>query len=293
MKKVEVNGNAALLELIGEYCIKPEIFEPGERSFWNDPHISKMMLEAHLNQLHDAASRKFETIDKTVRNLIESGILKSGMKLLDLGCGPGLYAERFARAGIEVVGLDISENSLAYARKSAEKSGLSIEYKCENFLDIQYEEEFDAVIQVYGELCTFSDEILGKLLASIHRALKKNGIFIFDVSTRTGRLKNTTRNEWQILDGGFWNQEKYLCLQMAFDYPEHDIRLDQFIIIDAQGCKVYRNWFHDYSLASVEKVMEAAGFETAHVWNNLTGEEYSPDGDWIAIAAGKRPGVPE
>lgn len=288
-----MNANVELLELIQKYCIKPGIFESGEKHFWDDPHISKMMLEAHLNQFHNAASRKYETIDKTIANLLESGILKPGMKLLDLGCGPGLYAERLARAGIEVVGVDISENSLAYAREAAAQAGLSIEYICKNFFDIDYETEFDAVIQVYGELCVFSDEALEKLLISINKALKKNGVFISDFSTRAGRLKNPPRRDWQISEGGFWNPGRHLVLQMTFDYPERDIWLDQFIIADEQGCKVYRNWFHDYSLSSIKKVIEAKGFETVHVWNDLTGEEYSSGGDWIAIAARKTQEVPD
>ena len=60
--------------------------------------------------------------------MLGSGILKPGMKLLDLGCGPGLYAERLVRAGIEVVGVDISENSLASIKKVIEDKGFETVY---------------------------------------------------------------------------------------------------------------------------------------------------------------------
>ena len=70
---------------------KPSLFEPGEPCFWgDDPHISKSMLKAHLDQAHDGASRKIIEIDKTVHHLISSGFLKTGDRVLDLGCGPGL-----------------------------------------------------------------------------------------------------------------------------------------------------------------------------------------------------------
>ena len=49
---------------------KPEPFAPGEHLFWNDPHISKQMLHAHLDPNIEAASRKPETIDRSVKWLI-------------------------------------------------------------------------------------------------------------------------------------------------------------------------------------------------------------------------------
>lgn len=38
--------------------------------------------------------------------------LEKGDEILDAGCGPGLYCERFASAGCHVTGIDISDNSI-------------------------------------------------------------------------------------------------------------------------------------------------------------------------------------
>ena len=270
-----------------ELSKKPELFASGEIMFWDDPHISKCMLEAHLNQNHDIASRRPETIDKTVHNLFESGILKAGMKVLDLGCGPGLYAERLYKAGVEVVGLDISKRSIEYAKKRAEELGLKIDYRCMNFFDMDFTGEFDAAIQIYGELNTFSDAMRDKLLELVHKALKKDGIFIFDLTTRAHRMKYGIKNGWYISDGGFWRPGKHLVLEQGFDYPQEDTWLDQYIVMDEHGMKVYRNWFHDYSLDSINTVLNAAGFNTKYVWNDLTGSPFTADGEWIAIGAVK------
>ena len=283
----ESHLNKLLIDSINKYTNQPEPFEPGEKYFWDDPHISKGMLEAHLNQLHDAASRRIEIIDQTIENLVNSGLLKPGMRLLDLGCGPGLYSERLAKVGIQVVGVDISQRSIDYAKAAAEKTKLPLEYRCINFFDLEYENEFDAVLQIYGEVNTFSDENLDKLLKIIYRALKDNGVFIFDVTTRELRMKDKLQNGWYFSQGGFWRQNEHVVLEMGFDYPDKDLWLDQYIVIDKDDTKVYRNWFHDYSLASIKAVMSGAGFQINHVWNDLTGSEYSSDGDWIAISAVK------
>lgn len=270
-----------------ELSKKPELFACGEKKFWDDPHISKGMLQAHLDPNHDAASRRPEIIDQIVRNLFETGILKQGMKLLDLGCGPGLYAERLCKAGVEVVGLDISERSLEYARRKARESGLNIEYRCMNFFEMDYSDEFDAVIQVYGEINTFSDDMRDRLLNLVYKALKKDGILIFDVTTRELRMKNGIKNDWYVSDGGFWHPGKHLVLEQGFDYPAEDTWLDQYIVVDEQGYKIYRNWYHDYSLDSINEVLKSAGFNTKYVWNDLTGSPYIAGGDWIALGAVK------
>jgi ubiquinone/menaquinone biosynthesis C-methylase UbiE len=47
--------------------------------------------------------------------IIDALALKPGMRLLDVGCGPGRHCHALARAGLEVVGLDISSAFLLAA----------------------------------------------------------------------------------------------------------------------------------------------------------------------------------
>lgn len=277
-----------ILSIIHRYSKKPGLFEPGETRFWNDPHISKSMLEAHLNPDHDMASQKPETIDREIENLVASGVLKPGDRVLDLGCGPGLYASRLAERGMRVTGVDISQRSLDYATQYAAEKGLAINYRCIDFFDIDYSGEFDAVIQIFGELNTFSDEKRDVLLTKIHKALKTGGLLLFDVSIRTQRIKDGLKNSWYLSDGGFWRPGKHLVLEQGFDYPEHDVWLDQYIVVDENGnVSVYCNWFHDYTPRSISQVLEKAGFNIMHMWNDLTGAPYQEGGDWIAIVGGK------
>lgn len=267
---------------------KPPLFEPGEALFWEDPYISQSMLQAHLDPEHDLASRKPETITKTVEHLLTSGMIKPGFKILDLGCGPGLYAERFSRAGAKVVGLDLSQRSLDYAASQAQKAGLAIEYHCQNFLTMDYHAEFDAVLQVYGELNVFADQKRDRLLGKIHQALKKDGLLIFDVTTRKLRAKVGLHHGWQVCNGGFWRPGLHLVLEQGFDYSEAAVWLDQYLVVDEHGCHIYRNWFHDYSRETIGLVLERAGFTVVNWWGDLTGSEYVEDGEWIALAARKK-----
>jgi 2-polyprenyl-6-hydroxyphenyl methylase/3-demethylubiquinone-9 3-methyltransferase len=54
------------------------------------------------------------------------------LHILDLGCGGGLVCEALAKAGADVVGIDVSEMSIEVAKRHAMKSQLSIEYRHEH-----------------------------------------------------------------------------------------------------------------------------------------------------------------
>ena len=277
-----------MFECLDDSVKKPQRFELGEALFWDDPHISKSMLEAHLNPNVEGASRTTESIEKTIEHFVKSLMIKRGDKVLDLGCGPGLYSSRLCAHGISVTGIDISRRSIDYAQKKAREQGLNIDYICRSFFDIDYDGVFDCVQQIYGELCTFSDETRDHLLGIIHRALKDNGRFVFDVSTRALRMREGAKNKWYFSDGGFWRPNRHVVLEQGFDYPEFDTWLDQYTVIDEDGeVKIYRLWFHDYSLLTISQVLNNNGFELECVWSALDGTEYKDGSDWIAVVARK------
>jgi SAM-dependent methyltransferase len=63
--------------------------------------------------------------DQEVEFLVGSLGLGAGMRVLDVGCGPGRHAVALARRGVEVVGVDISQRFLDVAEEAAEAAGVS------------------------------------------------------------------------------------------------------------------------------------------------------------------------
>jgi SAM-dependent methyltransferase len=268
---------------------KPDPFTPGEALFWDDLHISSQMLKAHLNPEIDAASRQPETIDRSVKWLIKILRLKTGDPILDLGCGPGLYASCFARAGLQVTGVDYSRRSIEYARDYAEEHGLNIHYRYQNYLDLNEEDQFQAVFLIYGDLCPLNPEQRSTLLRNIHRALKPGGRFVLDVTTRECRKKHGVKNGWYATESGFWKRGPHLVLEEGFDYPEQSIWLDQYTVVETDGnVSVYRNWFQDYTPESITAELSQAGFSVESLGGDLTGLPYSTDSEWIGVITHKR-----
>jgi SAM-dependent methyltransferase len=267
---------------------KPALFTPGEALFWDDPHISAQMLETHLNPDIDAASRRPETIDRSVKWLIETLGLKTGDLILDLGCGPGLYASRFARAGLQVTGVDFSRRSIDYARNSAAENGLTIEYRYQNYLELSDESQYQAAFLIYGDFCPLRPQQRTRLLQNVQRALKPNGKFVLDVSTRVHRKRYGNQNRWYALPSGFWKPGPHLVLEEGFDYPEQSIWLDQYTVIEADGkVSVYRNWFQDYTPETIAAELCAAGFSIESVHGDLAGAPYTPESEWIGLVTSR------
>jgi len=72
----------------------PAPWSEGENIPWDDPDFSERMLAEHLSQEHDLASRRSPTIDEHVGWIFSTVLEGRPGRLLDLGCGPGLYARR-------------------------------------------------------------------------------------------------------------------------------------------------------------------------------------------------------
>lgn len=287
MKEKSDMNLSAIVEQIIKSEANPPLFEYTKELFWNDPYISTQMLEAHLNPNHDAASRNPKTIKATVEHLFSAGILKEGMRVLDLGCGPGLYAEMIQAKGVRVVGIDGSENSIAYAQERNTRLKLGIEYKQMDFFEMNFEAEFDVVLQIYGEINTFSPENRDRLFQLIHQALKPEGAFVFDATTRNMRDFKAPKVSWYVSGPGFWSGEEHLVLEQSIDYPADSIWLEQYFVMDSRGLKIYRNWFHDHDRESIKTVVEANGYKLEHAWGDLTGKPYDKDSQWIGVVARK------
>jgi SAM-dependent methyltransferase len=268
--------------------VKPEPFAPGEPLFWDDPHIAEQMLKAHLAPHRDLASRRPETIQRSVDWLVAALGLHAGAALLDLGCGPGLYAARLAENGLRVTGVDYSRRSIEWARQAAHQQQMEIEYRYQDYLTLEDEGQYDAALLIYGDYCPLSPAQRRTLLGNVRRALKPNGYFVLDVTTRAHRQQHGRRNSWYAAEQGFGKPGPHLVLEAGFDYAEQSIFLDQAIVIEAGGqVSVYRMWFQDFTPETITRELAAGGFLVQSHWGDLTGRPYEADTEWIGVIAKK------
>jgi ubiquinone/menaquinone biosynthesis C-methylase UbiE len=95
--------------------------------------------------------RLAETFAPIHDRVVEALALEPGTRVLDAACGTGGVALRAARAGADVVGIDISADQLAKARRAAEAEGLAIRFDEGDCQELPYADaEFDAVASTFG-----------------------------------------------------------------------------------------------------------------------------------------------
>lgn len=274
-------------EKLSSYFVKPEIYKESTAKFWDDEHISKGMLKAHLDPEFEGATRRHSFVDKSVEWIAEFAPPDKYPKLLDLGCGPGLYAERFYHKGYQVTGVDFSARSIDYARKSAEKNAIPIEYRFQNYLDISEIETFDLVTLIYCDFCVLSDTNREILLKKIYQALKPNGKFIVDVTTPNQYENRNETKDWYFNEGDFWCEKPHLCLYAFYRYDESNTMLNQTVVITEETVKSYYLWDHTFTSRELEREISECGFNRIELFGDVTGAKLKPESNVICAVVTK------
>jgi len=258
-----------LFDELMKHLTRPALYERTEAKFWNDPHISGQMLEAHLNPDTDAASRRPEFIERSAEWI--ASLPQNGAKLLDIGCGPGLYAKRLAERGLAVTGLDFSESSIAYAREHDPTS----EYILRDYLSMDFDGAFDIVTLIYCDYGALTPEERQNLLRRVCRALRPGGLFLFDAFTSfeaAGRREDTS---WHVCEnGGFWSPRPHICLNAGYAYGGTAF-VDRTVVVDADGIRCYNIWDTCFTKRSILDETTPAGFSERGFFGDAAGKTFT------------------
>ena len=114
-----------------------------------------------------------------IRNLHEYHGWKT-LRLLDLACGKGRHAAAAAALGHNVLGVDLSANSIAEARKDhGEQQG--VRFAEGNMLDLELGERFDGVLNLFTSFGYFDQrEAHLQVLRGIRKHLIPGGFLVLD-----------------------------------------------------------------------------------------------------------------
>lgn len=277
-----------MLETLQTYLERPALYAPSTGRFWDDPHISKSMLEAHLNPEEEGATRKPAFLDASDKWIAGIAPPDRYPELLDLGCGPGLYARRFDAAGYRVTGIDLSMRSIAYAREQAERSGRQIDYRMENYLELRAEEAYDLIALIYCDYGPLSPPDRAVLARAVYRALKPGGIFLLDVFTPAQHQGTPESRDWAYHpEGGFWSAAPHLCLHGFLRYDSQQVVLNQYLVLTEQQLECYYIWEQCFTERSLRMEMEAAGFSSMQVFGDVAGKAYAPESKTLCMVLTK------
>jgi len=230
---------------------------------WDDPDFSRRMLTEHLSQEHDLASRKREMIRTQVQWIHKHICNNTPAKLLDIGCGPGLYIEQFAALDYDCCGIDFSPASIEYAKINLGDNARLVNG---DIRSVNFGSGYDLAMMVFGEFNVFSPDECRKILKKTCEALAPGGKLLleahaFEAVERMGRTPNSWYKSGPGLLGLF-SDDPHICLTENQWLDKQQTALQQFHILDAADGTVtsYRSTTKAWTIDQYRNLLKEAGF---------------------------------
>ncbi|MEY2194097.1 trans-aconitate 2-methyltransferase [Neobacillus sp. BF23-41] len=210
---------------------------------------------------------------------------QSGEKILDLGCGTGDLANQLNQLGVDIIGIDKSENMIQQAQKKY--PGLT--FKVQDAVNMGYTNEFDAV---FSNATLHWIKTPKQTLQSIYNALKPGGRYVAEFGGKGNVQKITDSIINQLGEQGI----EYKSEKFPWYYPsigEYTSIMEQvgFHVTHAQhfdrptplsGEQGLRNWIEMFATSMFEGVTsDTKELIITRVEKNLR-EVLFQNGEWIA-----------
>ncbi len=189
--------------------------------------------------------------------------------LLDAACGTGGFSNEFSKLGVEVIGVDMSEDMLDVAREKSISSGNDVLFLCQKL------EELDLYGTVDGAICCLDSinhitdyKTLEKAISRISLFLETGKLFIFDVNTEYKHKEILGDNVFVI------ENEDIYCV-WANNYINKnnvvDISLDFFVKTDDKYDRFSEEFSERaYGENELKSILEKAGLEILEIFDDLT-----------------------
>ncbi|MHC5216622.1 class I SAM-dependent methyltransferase [Enterococcus sp. LJL128] len=265
----------------------PQAYEKGNGNIWTDSYISQQLLTAHLDPDFDGASRKAAFIDASADWIEKEFPVKQFSKVIDFGCGPGLYAERLAKREYQVTGIDFSRRSITKGQRRAEEQRLGIKYIQANYLEWQPSTAYDLALFIYCDYGALNEEERRKILAVIFDSLNEGGQLLMDNFTINQLAEVQEESQWSYWgESSFWSDGEHIVLSRTKKYSGNLV-LDQAIVNTNEQQKIYNIWKYFSTRETLLGELEAAGFVVREFYENVAGAPFNVNSETVAVIAEK------
>lgn len=223
-------------------------------------------------------NRDDQEAKRFVENLITFLQLPQNSSVLDLACGKGRHSITLAAHGFNVLGVDLSEQSIT-AAKQFEKENLH--FATHDMREVIANKKFDAVFNLFtsfGYFDTEDDNL--KMLQSIHQMLHENGILVIDFMNAAKELTNLVPFEVKEIDFIAFQITKKADNQHIYKYIEFE---------DKGKHHRYMERVQALQLEDFKKLFDQAGFDLLHTFGNFDLEKFdAPTSNRLILIVQKR-----
>lgn len=203
--------------------------------------------------------------------------LKGGERILDLACGFGRHALEFAKRGFDVVGIDITEDYIRDARKTAQEMNLNnVTFICSDIRDVSFENEFDLVLNIADGAIGYleNEEENLKIFDVISKALRKDGQHMCDLVSGDYADMHFPMKTWSAGQSAIslsefeWDREKRIMLYGGQDF-EYGQPISVPAITEGDPTRVY-------TLEEIGDIMHERKMEVVEAFADYSGQPASP-----------------
>ena len=190
--------------------------------------------------------------------------------ILDIACGEGTFAVAMAKRGFQVTGVDLSPQMLQFARERAEEQNVNVTFVLQDMRALSFEKSFDLATCWFDSLNYLLElEDLEKTFAGVYRALKKAGLFIFDMNTIHGLAYS-----WQRLPC-YVQQDTSSLFEVH--RPKYDFTTNITTMKITGFAKEGDRWIRmdeehqerGYTLKDIRQCLQKVGFQELACWGNM------------------------
>jgi len=249
------------LSLILNRTQPPAPWQEAENIPWHEPGFSRRMLQAHLAQDHDMASRRQAVIEQQVAWIDAELLQGRPSRVLDLACGPGLYTAALARRGHTCRGIDFSPASVEYAIETARREGLSAEHVLGDLRTTHYGDGYDLAMFIFGEFNALQTSQAEEVIRRMGEALKPGGHLLLEPHTYEGmKAMGTTPPRWWSSQNGVFADGAYVCLKESFWDEEAQAATDRYFVLTERGVERMAGSYSAYTDEQYVAMIERCGF---------------------------------
>ena len=261
------------MRFLKEDCVEPEC--PPRSPPWYAEWFGRDYLEVYAHRDVAEAMRQIDLMERALRP-------SPGARVLDLCCGAGRHAVELARRGYRVVGLDLSGELLAEAKKEAEKAGVAVQFVRGDMRNAVAPGAFDVVVNLFTSFGYFeTDEENLRGLAAIRTNLHSGGGWMMDYLNRDWVIcALVPRDERQV--GGI-----HLIQERRLDLVRNRV-LKTLTLRRAGEMRVYHESVRMYSLPELVRMADDAGLKITQTYGSPDGAPYGPSSPRLILVGTTR-----
>jgi len=179
------------------------------------------------------------------------------VQILDLACGKGRHSVYLNQLGYHVKGVDLSVQSIAYA-KQFENERLQFEVK--DLRNLGFEQHFDIALNLFTSFGYFdSIEVNIEVLKGIHQSLQPKGKLLIDFFNAQKVIELLVPHELKTIDG--------IDFQITKKVENQSIIKD-ITFLDKGQTYQYQEKVQALSYADFIMMLAASGFDIKQTWGD-------------------------